>query len=707
MAILEAQSELLDALTVLRERVAAARFPLGLPGAERARRSRVELLAQLDGYLLPRLRQPDAPLLAVVGGSTGAGKSTLVNSLVGRCVTPSGVLRPTTRTPVLVCHPDDRHWFAGHRVLPQLGRVRMPRQDGDPLRESRRERDGREVGEVGEMGEWPEEHRERFGERFGERYERHERYGRYEGYGPYERHQRYARHDRDDWGGTDGEFPRDRRPDDGPRDGRHEAYAAEPGVPGWDGAAADLLAGQAGEPALALATDDGLPPGLALLDAPDIDSLVTRNRDLAADLICAADIWVLVTTATRYADAVPWHVLRSARENDVTLATVLDRVPHQVAAEVSRHYDALLDRAGLGDVPRFTVPELPESVSDSGLLPATAVAGLREWLIHRARDPGAQAAAAARTATGTLAALRARVCALAGACAAQYAAAVRLDQQLRDAYAGAAAELRAVLDTSGLLTGQARAHWLAFPHDASGDELLDALADALTGLLGEAVAAAEARLRADARRRPDAPQLPALPAPETAPETASASVPESGSGAGLERGAPGEPALDGSDGDQRGDRSGDHGGVQEHAHDRDPGAVRERLAVAVRRLRRCLEELAEESALLATTAPGPARPVPGPTEHGETAALLAVALLGGPTAAVAREELDDVLGEEAAEWVFEEGGRQLADCLDRALDGERERRAEPLHRLSISPHHQVELVAAASVLHARQTRAVA
>ena len=43
-------------------------------------------LAQLDDYVLPRLATIDAPLLAVVGGSTGAGKSTLVNSLVGRGV---------------------------------------------------------------------------------------------------------------------------------------------------------------------------------------------------------------------------------------------------------------------------------------------------------------------------------------------------------------------------------------------------------------------------------------------------------------------------------------------------------------------------------------------------------------------------------------------------------------------------------------------
>ncbi len=47
------------------------------------------------------------PLLVVVGGPTGVGKSTLVNSLIGRAVSDVGVVRPTTRVPVLVHHPDD------------------------------------------------------------------------------------------------------------------------------------------------------------------------------------------------------------------------------------------------------------------------------------------------------------------------------------------------------------------------------------------------------------------------------------------------------------------------------------------------------------------------------------------------------------------------------------------------------------------------
>ena len=59
---------------------------------------------------------------------------------------------------------------------------------------------------------------------------------------------------------------------------------------------------------------DDVPAGLALLDAPDVDSVVASNRDLAGQLLAAADLWVFVTTAARYADAVPWDLLRTAAE---------------------------------------------------------------------------------------------------------------------------------------------------------------------------------------------------------------------------------------------------------------------------------------------------------------------------------------------------------------------------------------------------------
>src|SRR5690625_4843340 len=119
-----------DALAVLRSRIELVRLPLATSEAEAAVRTRREMLAQLDDYILPRLSEATAPVLMVVGGSTGAGKSTLVNSIVRATVSKPGVLRPTTRSPVLVHHPDDVRWFDERRVLPEFGRSNM---DGDGL----------------------------------------------------------------------------------------------------------------------------------------------------------------------------------------------------------------------------------------------------------------------------------------------------------------------------------------------------------------------------------------------------------------------------------------------------------------------------------------------------------------------------------------------------------------------------------------------
>ncbi|WP_210509208.1 dynamin family protein, partial [Naasia sp. SYSU D00057] len=116
-------AKLLSAVTDLRQALDRATLPLDLPGSREARPVRRRLLDQLDDYVIPRLASIDAPLLAVVGGSTGAGKSTLVNSLVGREVSQPGVLRPTTRSPVLIHHPADATWFTDQRILPGLSRV--------------------------------------------------------------------------------------------------------------------------------------------------------------------------------------------------------------------------------------------------------------------------------------------------------------------------------------------------------------------------------------------------------------------------------------------------------------------------------------------------------------------------------------------------------------------------------------------------------
>ncbi|MFG2191681.1 dynamin family protein [Streptomyces sp. NPDC048639] len=553
---MDVRPQMLEALSALRDRVAAARFPLALPGAARARRDRAELLAQLEDYLIPRLHAPDAPLVTVIGGSTGAGKSTLVNSLAGRQVSAAGVLRPTTRTPVLVCHPDDHHWFAGQRVLPGFTRV------WTPVHATMGAKDGKGHGGGG-------------------------------AYDPYD---------------------------------TYESYDDEPARSGP----------RSGPPSLRIETVNSLPPGLALLDAPDIDSLVSRNRELAAELICAADIWVMVTTATRYADAVPWHLLRTAKEYDVTLVTVLDRVPHQVVADVSRQYGALLDKAGLDAVPRFTIPELPESTGvGSGLLPGSAVAPLREWLVRHAQDPGTRSAAVTRTARGVLASLNVRLPALAGAAAAQHAAALRLAHCVEEAYAEAGERARRDVAAGTVLAGNALTRWRGYPQDSGAAEFLDALADSLTALLCCAVAGADERT---------------------------------------------EQAW-------HADRMG--------AHAYQPGSTRTegsaaRIGVAVRRWRRCLEELVDEEI---RTLERPAN-----VDADRIAVLLAAALLGADRGRAAGENLADTLGAQGAVRLRDRGGELLAECLDEVLKGERDRRLAPLDALDVTPEQQAALIAALSVL---------
>ncbi|QIP88695.1 ATP-binding protein [Streptomyces sp. Tu 2975] len=543
---MDARPQLIDALSALRDRVAAVRLPLPLAGAPRARQTRAELLAQLDDYLVPRLKDPEAPLLAVIGGSTGAGKSTLVNSLVGRRVSEAGVLRPTTRTPVLVCHPDDHHWFAGMRVLPELTRVWMP-----PQEEAEEERllSARAGGRNG--------------------------------------------------GGRNG-----------------------------GGRAAE-------EKALRIETASLLPRGLALLDAPDIDSLVVENRLLAGELLCAADVWVMVTTASRYADAVPWHLLRTAKEYNATLVTVLDRVPHQVVEEVSRQYAALLTKAGLGDVPRFTIPELPESAGGAnGLLPNTAVAGLFSWLAHRAQDPAARQQAISRTAGGVIDSLNMRMPELASAVAAQYAAAVRLTSAVEEAYEAERARVRRQLRAGAVLAGDARTRWRGYPRDSSAAELLDSLVASLSALLQCAVAAADEQVENAWRREPAA--------------------------AGVAR--PGRRDLEAG----------------------------ERIGMAVRRWRRVLEELADEEVrgMERNAAPDP-----------ETvAALLATSLLGGRRARGAGERLAERIGAQSALRLRDKGGELATTYIDDVLNSERERRLAPLDALEVSPEPQAELIAALSLL---------
>lgn len=114
------------------ERVYSARklldeltLPLDTADVTRAREQVRSLSKQYDDYILPRLTALEAPLTVVVGGSTGAGKSTLVNTLMGTPVSRSSALRPTTRQPILLYRAEDSEYLTPERFLPTLERQEM------------------------------------------------------------------------------------------------------------------------------------------------------------------------------------------------------------------------------------------------------------------------------------------------------------------------------------------------------------------------------------------------------------------------------------------------------------------------------------------------------------------------------------------------------------------------------------------------------
>ncbi len=92
------------ALDTLADAVAALRFDLAGPtqAGDRALRDRVE--RTIRDYLDPRLASPDGPAVLALVGSTGSGKSTILNSLAGTEISRAGVLRPTTGRPVVWRH---------------------------------------------------------------------------------------------------------------------------------------------------------------------------------------------------------------------------------------------------------------------------------------------------------------------------------------------------------------------------------------------------------------------------------------------------------------------------------------------------------------------------------------------------------------------------------------------------------------------------
>lgn len=330
-------------LTRLRDALAEVRLPLDVPGAEEGRELVRAQGGQIEDYVLPRLRRLDAPLLAVVGGSTGAGKSTLVNTLIGRVVSEAGVIRPTTRSSVLVHHPQDARWFSSSQILPGLA--------------------------------------------------------------------------------------------------RSDSAGADPRV-------------------LQLIPEPSLPRGLAILDAPDVDSVVAQNRTLAAQLLAAADLWLFVTSAARYADAVPWRYLRSAARRKAVVAVVLDRVPPAAMSEVPPHLGQMMSQRGLGASPLFAVPET--EVDSTGLLPNAATGPIRGWLASLAEDTFRRNQVVLQTLDGAIESLAERTPEIAKAIEDQSEAIQTLRADAEKSFAEATRAVAAQTADGTLLRGEVLARWQDF-----------------------------------------------------------------------------------------------------------------------------------------------------------------------------------------------------------------------------------------------------
>lgn len=378
-----ASDYLLDAVGDLRRDLDRTRFVLRLDGAGRAEQRRRELLEQLDDQLLPRLRELSAPAVVVVAGSTGAGKSTLVNSVVGEEVSPAGVLRPTTRRPVLAHHPADAELLAAHPLL----------EDVDVV----------ERAEV--------------------------------------------------------------------------------------------------------------PRGIALVDAPDLDSLLASNRTVAQRLLDAADLWVFVTTAARYGDAVPWQALAQAAERGTSMAMVLNRVPADALTTVRSDLMQRLRERGMTTVPLFVVPD---QGPHQGLLDDRAVAPVRRWLAMVA-GPDRARSVILRTQRGTLKVLRPWVDELAEAVQAQVDARAALERVVERAVEAPAERAELAVRAGGLADGPVRARWSAVAGSRGplvgrwSRRGLDARAEAVAALRSELLTSGTVLLTA-ARRHAQEAVLDALEA---------------------------------------------------------------------------------------------------------------------------------------------------------------------------------------------------
>src|SRR5256885_2476151 len=244
-----------------------------------------QLRDHVRAYVLPRVQALESPLLVVLLGPTGAGKSTLMNTLARATVSRTGVLRPTTREAVLLA--------------------------------------------------------------------------------------------------TDTDAATLRR-----------------------GALGGIGAGQVQRAPSATAS-----AGLAIVDAPDLDSVERANRVIADAPVDTADLGMFVTSATRYADKVPFDVVQRIAARGLPLLIVVNRMPpdeseQRVVLEDLRR--VLKDTAlrGIDDARVQMVGVAEGRLDPSGeRLDAEAAAPVMQRVDELAKDRERRLALARRALEGALAGL--------------------------------------------------------------------------------------------------------------------------------------------------------------------------------------------------------------------------------------------------------------------------------------------------------------
>jgi hypothetical protein len=210
---------------------------------------------------------------------------------------------------------------------------------------------------------------------------------------------------------------------------------------------------------LRLVAVDAVPAGMGLLDAPDLDSVSQTNRDMAGMLMAAADLWFFVTTASRYADAVPWAALRAAVDRNAAVVIVLNRVPPEAMAEVTAHVRQMLAQERLGNAPLFVIPESPLV---DGMLPADRTADMQAWLNNLVADAAMRAAVARRTVDGAVGHIVADMPAITDAVAQQLNTGGRLRAAVDESYAQAVVGLEQIASDGSLMRGEVLARWQEF-----------------------------------------------------------------------------------------------------------------------------------------------------------------------------------------------------------------------------------------------------